>query len=126
MGGKRIPDGLSVFQEARQSLLDVLAGPGLLYAQRRRRSIRAQSVTVPDFTLQVLGLTQQGGFTVGRDEQPGIRFGEAAQVVKVTVVAVGKLAVAVARIRGRGGDEGNAAGAELLCQVQAALCVQVA
>ena len=56
--GKRKPDGLAVFQQAWQTVLDVLARPGVLHAQCGRCCVGAQTVAIPDLTLLIFFTTK--------------------------------------------------------------------
>jgi len=111
--GERVPDGVSVFQQAGQAGVELGHGEGLVHAQRLGGGLRAQADAVPDLALQVLGLAEQGGAALGRDHQPAIGLAEAGEVIEVAVVPVEEVAVAVALALRRGGDDGDAAIAQL-------------
>jgi hypothetical protein len=105
-------------------LLDLGVGVGGAQAQRLGRGLGAQAVAVPDFALFVFGLAKQGCSTVRLDDQRGTGLGKASEVVKVAVVPVQKVAVAVARPLGGGGDDGDAVFAQLGGNQGAALGVE--
>src|SRR3989338_891670 len=72
--------------------------------------VRAITMTIPDFALQILLAAKQyrpGGFSRNH-HQHRFRLGEAAQVIKAAVVAVGIMGITVARDFRRGGDDGDA------------------
>ena len=73
--------------------------------------------------LGILGLAEQGRFTVGLEQQAGIGLGKARQIIKVAVVAVRKIAVAIAGALGCGGNDGNSISAQLRRQSSATLGV---
>ena len=80
------------------------------YAQGSGRGLGAESVAVPNFALHVFGLAKQGALQlpvgIGAHDQTRVGLGKACEVVKITVVPIGIVAIAVARLLGRGGNDG--------------------
>ena len=107
--GKRKPHRRLVGQQLRHGFFKRVHAESLAHTQGGRRGLGAQPDAVPDFALHVLGPAKQRALARGLDGQPGPGFTEAGEVIKVAVVAVRKIAVAVARHFGRGGQQGDAA-----------------
>ena len=123
MNGKRIPDRAAVFQQLGHLRGHLADREGPAQAQSGGCGIRPQANAVPDFPLQILGLAKQCDFALGRDHQRGMRLGEACEVIKVTVVPVQEMAVPVALLLRRSGNDGDAACAKLGSDAGTALCV---
>jgi hypothetical protein len=124
MDGKRVPDGAAVFQQLGHLCGQLGRRQGPAHTQSGGRSFWPQTDAIPNFALQVFGLAKQRGLAFGRDHQRGLRLGETRQVIKIAVVAVQVIAVAVALTLGCGGDDGNAARAQLGGQAGTAVGVQ--
>ena len=107
--GKRKPHCRLVGEQLRHGFFKCFHAERLAHPQGGRRGLGAQPDAVPDFTLQVLGPAKQRALARSLDGQPGARFTETGEVIKVTVVAVRKVAVAVARHFGRRGQQGDTA-----------------
>ena len=95
----------------------------LFQAELPGRRDRSEPVAIPDFTLQILRLAEQGGFAFAGDHQPGLGLGKATQIIKVTVLTVQKIGVTIALLLGRTGHDGNAFGTQHSSQFGAALSV---
>ncbi len=118
--GEGVAQAGAVFQQRGQAGVQLLDRVGGRDAERARGRCGAEADAVPDFALQVFGLAKQGAVALIVEQQPGIGFGEAGEVVKVAVEAVRVFVVAVALALGRGGNKGDAARAQLRCQPGAA------
>ena len=123
VGCKRVPDRGLVFQQLGQLVVKFGHRIGGVHTQCIDGRIRTQAVTIPNFTRQIFGLAKQGAVPLGVDDQPGVGFGEASQVIKVAVVAVGKIAVPVAGALWGRWDDGHASVPQLRRQLGAPLCV---
>jgi len=66
-------------------------------------SIRTKTVAIPDLALQILFAAEQEWIAACRRQrvQHGFRFGEAAQVIKVAVMAISKCVSALRATSGR-------------------------
>ncbi len=113
MNGKREPQRLAVFQQARQLGIQLRHRMGGAQAQLCDCGFWPQAQAVPNFALHVFGLAKQGALAFGGDDQPRIRLGEPGQVIKITVVAIEEIAVAVAWALGRSRNDGDATRAQL-------------
>ena len=113
MDGEGIPNGGAVFQELGQLAGELGVGMRCLQAEEFGRSFGAEAVAIPNLALGVFGLAKQRACAVGFDEQRRAGLFETSEVVKITVVAVEITGVAIARMLGRGGDDGNRIEAEL-------------
>ncbi len=73
--------------------------------------IGTKTVAIPDLAFQILFAAEQDGlwFISSNQHQHRFRLNEAAQVIKVAVVAVAIMRVGIARHFRRGGDDGDAA-----------------
>ena len=123
--GKRPPDAVLVVQQGGQVRVDLGVGVGGIQPQGGGCGLGAEAVAVPNFALDVFGLAKQGGAALGGEHQGGTRLGKTGQVKKVTVVPVQVKVVAVALALGRGGDDGDAASAQLGGQLGAALGIHI-
>ena len=121
VGAKRIPDDIAAIHQPRQLHIEFGHREGRIHAQALRCIKGAQSVTVPDLALQVLGLAKQRGLAIAGDHQPGLRLREAAEVIEIAVVAVKVVTVPVARVLGCGGNNRDAVRAELARKACASL-----
>ena len=111
MGGKGVGHAVGAIEQARQFRVDLRAAEGGFHTQRGRSRFRAQTVAVPDFAFQILGLAEQRGMRarlgIGAQHQRGARLGKAGQVEEVAVMPVRKIAVAVAGPLGGSGNHGH-------------------
>ena len=124
MRGKGKPDGAAVFQQLGQLRIQFAHGHGALHTQGCGSRIWPQTDTVPDFAFGVLGLAKQRGLTLVCQHQPGVGLGETGEVIKVAVVPEQKVAVAVALLLARSGNDGDAAGTQLGGQAGTALGIE--
>ncbi len=66
VGGKRVPDLLAVFQQARQQGVEFGKRVRSVHPQGGGRGLGAQAVAVPDFALQVFGRAKQRAVALRR------------------------------------------------------------
>jgi hypothetical protein len=121
---EREPHGVAVLQQPRQLPVEFTDGEGRMHAERADRRFRAEPVAVPDLPLQVLGLAEQRAVAVAGDHQPGVRLGEAGQVIEVAVMAEQEVGVPVARPLRRRRNDRDAVAAELCRHAGTALGVE--
>ena len=116
MNSKREPDHVASVEQLGQLCIEFSHGKRCIDAQRIWRIKWTQSVSVPDFAFHVLGLAKKRGAAVGRNDQPGLGFREPTEVMEIAVVAVDEIAVAVARLLWRRGNDGDSVLTELGCK----------
>ena len=79
----------------------------LLEAEALARRFRAIAKAVPYLALDVALAAEEQRFTADEDERR-LGLDEPRQVIEIAVEAIGVVAVAVAQLLGRGGDDGDA------------------
>ena len=124
MSRKRIPDGGLVFKQRGQLGGQLGVGIGFLNTEEFRRCIGPKAIAIPNLALHVFRLAKQRARAIACDHQRCTRLGKAGEVVKITVVPIGEIAVAIAGALRRCGDDGNRVFSQLRCHAGAALGVE--
>ena len=119
--GEGKPDGALIGQQRGHLFVQCAQAERGVHAQRGGRGFGAEADAVPDFALQIFraakqralngtrrGFTALARFAAGRNHQPRARLVKAGQIIKIAVVAVGKIGVAVAHQLGRSGQQRHA------------------
>ncbi len=124
----RVVDPLAALEQARQDVVDVADGEGIVSAEVAHCTLGPGAAAVPGFARRITVAHEQHVLRVlAAGDQHRDRFGfvETGEVVEVAVGPVVVMDIAVALALGRGGNDGDGALAHQLHQLLAAARVLV-
>ena len=111
-----VVDALAAFDQARQDVVDIANGEGIVGAEIADRTVLAGTQAIPQLTFRIALTAEHHVFamaTAGNQHQHRFRLGKAAEVLEVAVLAVDMLDITVADVHRRRRQDGDAVGFHL-------------
>ena len=114
---------LTAFQHARQDVIDIVDGKGIVCAKMLDRALLTGAATMPGFLFGIIFAAKQNGFAMlaaGNQHQHSLWLTETGEVQKIAILAERVIDIAIAGLLLRRGQNGDATLANHFHQLVAA------